>query len=646
MFLLYREMGVNRLWMLAFLLVTLPGYAQDNLLKKEISLKVSDQPLQEVLMVISDQGKFNFSYDATIFSDNQKISLTSDNEPVKAILDRMLPENIEYKVSGNHLILLKKPVSDSGKKEKYLITGRVADVRDQQPLNSIVVYEVSSLVSDVTDADGKFSMAVPAHYEQLGLSFSHKAVADTVILIMPQDQQLIISLTSFKPAFPAKSIKTMPVADPVESFPLVQKLVSPQSLLRTEHSDIVLRRTAQISFLPTLGSNLKMSGLIKNQFSVNVLAGYARGAGLVELGGLFNIIRNNVNGFQAAGLGNVTGGKTSGFQLAGIFNHNKGSLVGFQAAGIHNMLIDSLHGVQLAGISNILKGDMKGAQISGINNLTTRNADGFQLAGLTNLALGDVRTIQLAGLFNKGRNVKGIQFAGLANLAAGEVRGFQLAGLINLAGKVNAIQFAGIGNIATDTVSGIQISSIFNYARYTKSSQIALLNVADTASGTPIGLLSFVRKGFRSVEFASDELQPLNLTLKTGVRRFYNIFTGGYGNWGGSTVWSFGYGFGSEKLLAGSRFVSVEYTAHWVSERNRLQEQLSLLNRLNINFGWNTLHGLGLSAGPAINVWLSEWHNPETEQYLTDLAPYTLLKEKIGTTLLQVWIGGKVAVRL
>ncbi|WP_157493906.1 STN domain-containing protein [Fulvivirga imtechensis] len=624
------------------------GYSQDNLLKRKVKLDVVDQKPEELLLRISSEAEFTFSYDASIFSQEETVSLALEDAPVKTALDKILPKNVHYKISGNHLILLKHlSASTPDKKEKYLITGQVYNAENNVPLKNTVVYEISSLVSVITDHNGAFSMSVPTQFEQLGLSFSQKSVQDTVILLPAGDQEVVLSLNPAKNVIPAVSIKELPLGTlpPVETLSFVQQVVSRQSLLRTKNTDLALQTTAQVSFVPVIGTNLKMGGLIENKYSLNILVGYARGVGVFELGGLFNIIREDVKGAQISGLGNFVGGDTHGLQLGGLFNHNRGALRGLQIGGINNMLIDSLKGVQFAGINNILKGGMKGWQITGINNLTTGNVDGVQFAGLTNVALEDVRKIQVAGLVNKGRNVEGLQFAGLVNLAKEDIKGVQLAGLINKARNVKAVQFAGLGN-AADTVFGAQLAGLLNHSRYSEGAQLALINIADSVSGIPIGLFSYVKKGLQVLEFSSNEITPVNMAFKTGVRRFYNIFSGGYGDWGGSSRWSFGYGFGTERYLTDKLLLNLEYNAYWVNEKEAFQTDLSLLNRLGVFFGQRKQKGISMSGGPAVNIWLSEWRDPDSGAYLTQLAPYKIAEENLGTTLLQMWIGGKLAVRL
>jgi hypothetical protein len=332
-------------------------------------------------------------------------------------------------------------------------------------------------------------------------------------------------------------------------------------------------------------------------------------------------------------------------QLAGLSNNNQGSLHGLQASGISNMVVDTIRGVQLSGVSNLLQGGMKGWQLAGISNVTTKNVDGVQMSGVSNFAKGDVLVMQAAGVINMGRNVNGVQLAGVINASAGKVGGAQLSGVGNFAQEVNAGQLAGVLNIATKKVSGAQISAVINYGKEVKGSQLALINISDTVSGLPIGLISFVKRGYRRVEISANEVLYANLTLKTGTSKLYNIFTGGFVPNDTITNWSFGYGFGFEKSN-GKRFLhSYDLIANWVSEQDKPFGTMNLLTKLRINFAYRFGKRSSVFLGPSINVHLSEWVDSDSGIFLTKIAPYTISTTVFGDTQMQVWVGGQFGFR-
>jgi len=599
------------------------------------------------LLGIANVGDFNFSYNPAIIAGDSLIDLNIENSTVKDVLDLIFQKSITYKVSANHLILLKNKPKKVKEQIEYSVSGYVFAAGTGKVLSSTTIYEVYTLESTITDENGYFNMNVTKKFDEFGLAFSKRDFVDTLILVRPADHQFEIALRekwveedlSVREPTLESSVK------PISNISIVQKFVPQDQLIRSDNINVIERRPAQISLIPKIGTNTKMSGSIENEFSLNVLVGYSAGVGIMEVGGLVNINKRHVNGFQAAGLSNVVGGRTRGVQLAGISNNNQGSLTGFQVSGISNMVVDTIRGVQLSGISNLLQGGMKGWQLAGISNVTTKNVDGLQMSGISNFARGDVLLMQAAGIINMSNNVKGLQLAGILNVAANEVGGAQLAGIGNFSRETNAGQLAGILNIATEKVGGAQIAGVVNYGKLIKGSQLALLNLSDSVTGVPIGLLSFVSKGYRRVELSANEIMYANLTLKTGVHKLYNIFTGGLMPNDTIQTWSFGYGFGTEGKI-GNRFLhSYDLTASWVSEKGKPLVTMNLLTNLRINFAYLLGKRASFFLGPSINVHLSEWKDEVRGTFLTKIAPYTLSSTVFGDTQLQFWIGGQTGFR-
>ncbi len=641
-------MAVRKL-VLYTLLITLPiqGISQDNILKRKINYSAKDQRLDNALLGIANVGDFSFSYNPGIIPGDSVLNLNISNSTVKEALDVLFNEEIVYKVSGNHLILLRDKPAKSKENIEYSVSGYVYNANNGERLAHATIYEVYTLSSTITDNQGHFSFNVSRKFDEFGFAFSKRDFVDTLILVSPADYEFDISLRQkwIQSELPAKHPDLVSEVKPLDDIGIVQKFVPKEQLIRSDNIDVIEHRPAQISLIPKIGTNTRMSGSIDNAFSLNVLVGYSAGVSTMEIGGLVNINKRHVNGFQAAGLSNVVGGRTKGIQIAGISNNNQGSLSGIQIGGISNMVVDTIKGLQLAGISNFLQGGMKGWQLAGISNVTTKNVDGLQLAGISNFARGDVLLMQSAGIINMSRNVRGVQLSGILNVATGKVGGAQLAGIGNFSQETNAGQVAGIINIATKKVGGAQIGGIINYGKRIEGVQIGLLNVSDSVSGVPIGFISFVRKGYRRVELSSNEVLYANLTLKTGVRKFYNIFTGGLVPNDTIQTWAFGYGFGFENSIGKKFLHSYDFTANWMNEKDKPFGTFNMLTKLRINFAYLLGKRASVFLGPTINVHLSEWTDSDTGEFLTNIAPYTISTTIIGDTQMQLWIGGQAGIR-
>ena len=188
---------------------------------------------------------------------------------------------------------------------------------------------------------------------------------------------------------------------------------------------------------------------------------------------------------------------------------------------------------------------------------------------------------------------------------------------------------------------------LFNYSRYVGGGQVSLINIADSVGGTPIGFISFVRKGYNKIELSAEEVLYTNITYKLGVRKFYNMFSIGIQPVGEKPVWGFGYGFGSQ---VGNRGIvaSMDLKGTQIME-DVPNQNFNASFRLSTLLGIRIIKGLNFFLGPSINLHVSNLTDPETGEFLTRIAPQNLLLYEgvPGTnTQFQLWYGGTVGLRL
>jgi hypothetical protein len=344
-----------------------------------------------------------------------------------------------------------------------------------------------------------------------------------------------------------------------------------------------ISRQFQFSFVPFVGTNGMNSGEIINDYSVNLLGGYSAGTTKLEMAGLFNVNRSEMNGVQLAGLFNQVGGKVDGVQLAGLINSN----------------LDSVkNAVQLAGGMNFTTGPVDGVQVAGVANFSPKKVDGVQVAGVANFTASDL---------------EGTQVAGVLNFAAHNVRGSQV-GLLNFANKV-------------------------------KGFQLGLINYSDSISGIPIGFLSFVRAGYHTLEFSVNEIVPINLAFRTGKREFYNIFFAGIRpEWDDQVTWTFGYGLGTSPRLGKKIFLNVEVSSEQLSQGS--VRALNLINRGYLGAEFQVTKQFAVFAGPTVNFRVydtSYAFHPELFTY-TNMTVHNDVyhPEDLGS---QLWFGFKAGFR-
>ena len=319
----------------------------------------------------------------------------------------------------------------------------------------------------------------------------------------------------------------------------------------------VTTRPFQLSLLYPVGSNGVESYKYANNTSLNLLFGLSAG----------------VKGFELAGFGNGTKGDVTGGQIAGFMNINSGNVKGYQMSGFFNAVNGETIGGQTAGFLNLNKGKVTGAQLSGFANIN----------------LDSTQAIQATGFYNQvNGTLKGGQIAGFANLVTGNIKGTQISGFANYAHQnVNGLQFAGFTNYTKDTIKGIQLAGFFNYAKKVEGFQIGFINYCDTISkGVPISFLSIVKNGYRRIELEANETLYGNLTFKTGVKSFYNIFTIGIRPHAEDISWGFGYGIGTLFDINNKFSLNLDATASQISYKESYTEKLNLMNKLRVNIAY------------------------------------------------------------
>jgi hypothetical protein len=308
---------------------------------------------------------------------------------------------------------------------------------------------------------------------------------------------------------------------------------------------------------------------------------------------------NVVNDFSFNLLGGFSGG-TNKLEFGGLFNLNRGNVKSVQVAGLLNQVSGTVKGVQLAGLANAVLDSVNAAQMAGLINFTTGKVNGFQMAGLMNVGTESIR---------------GFQLAGLANYSHREVEGVQMAGLLNVGHNV-------------------------------KGTQIGLFNYADSIQGVQLGLLNFVWKGYHQVEVGADEMLPLNISLRTGTRSFYNmLFAGIRTDSSDSTTWAFGYGIGTSPALGKKAFLNIELSAQQMNKG--YVSALNLVNRFYIGVEYRLGKRFGLYAGPSLNLRVYDSTFTQHPELFTYTNPRIISESSYPTENIatQLWIGGRAGLR-
>lgn len=573
-----------------------------SILESRITLRVSNERLDEVLRKISAQGGFSFSYSPDVIDISSRVSLNATNLSVREILNSLFDGAVSFKERRRYVILQKVAASAEKKTDSFYLNGYVIDRITGAKLSDASIYEPLTLVSTVSNQYGYYKIRLPVHSEKIYLEIRKEAyvgrsiaiadrrdafltialAADTVRAMSPPAPRIVTRPDSVVKVPPRIEIPVLVRVDPPpppdtlipiqkkerQKVPLTQSLLTirdgliyalstAKQAIHTENIGDTLYRPFQASLLPFIGTNHQLSGNVINDVSVNLLAGYSLGVNLFELGLGFNVVRWDVNGLQAAGIANLVGREVKGVQ----------------AAGVVNMAIGSVTGVQASGIVNLTAEDVRGLQISAVN-VTGRNLYGWQIATGLNVA----RTVH-------------------------------------------------------------------------RGHQVGFFNYADSSATTPFGYLSFVRlNGYRRFELTTDELNYANLTFKTGVRKLYNIVTVGTSGFAPHKPrGSIGYGFGAAWNLGHAPrpwMLNAEYVASRLAVQRRFLKQPRVGHmRFTVALEKRISLRLALSVGPTFNLLFSPYDGLVRENALALGTRLNSGNSDSGRTTYG-WIGFQAGLRL
>jgi hypothetical protein len=582
--------------MLLSVLAVIPSQAQ-KLLDKKISIRVNNQPLDEVLQQIGNLGAFSFSYSPDVIDTRNRVSINATNQSIHEILNELFKGKVTFKERHKYIILQTNPKKENEAPKNFNLNGYIIDKSTGEKLANVSIYDPFTLTSTISDRYGYYKIRLPLVSSTVQIEVrKHQYVGKSVVVSGKKNTYLPIALhpdtiktlsvrpihipqnTSSPdnpkiqiPQFQYTSITQLSSDTDLETDSILHQkklkstyqrvrkdfslaFASAKQAINTRNITDTLYRPVQTSILPFLSTNRELSGNVVNDYSFNVFAGYSLGTKKLEIGGFFNADRGHVKGIQLAGIANVVG----------------------------------------------------------------NNVHGFQYATALNVVMGDV---------------KGFQYSTLLNFTAGNFLGLQLAGA---------------GNVLLGNLYGWQVSAGYNYARTVRHGhQLSVFNYADSSATTPFGLFSFVRKnGYRRYEIATDEFNYFNTSYKTGMHAFYNIFTFGFNLLAqNKPIGSIGYGFGTARNLGHGWAINADLTANAVlNQESSGHYDPAGLFRLVTAIERKVGNRFSLAFGPSINL-LAGNHAGIAKDDRRFFSTFWLGGKPDQTRINYTWIGFQAAIR-
>ncbi len=335
--------------------------------------------------------------------------------------------------------------------------------------------------------------------------------------------------------------------------------------------DEFIYRPVSISLIPPVSTNWLSARRVKSNLSLNLVGGRLGRLEGVELGALYNSVREDIIGVQAAFGGNACGGSVTGAQLGFGASVADGAVRGAQCAFGAVFAGSGLSGVQLAFGAAVSDGRVAGLQSAFGATVADGDLTGAQLCTGVNVTGGDLRGAQL----------------GSANICAGQSV-LQL-GFLNAAGRTRLAQL-GFVNIA-DRVDGIQVGFV---------------NIAERSDWS-FGFISVAENGRFDFCIETGDAPLGAVALKAGTRRVYNVFTLGYTPADSARLFT-GIGIGVH-FPFDRFFIDCDITTHSVFRGPKwfsAGSDFGVLARVRPAVGYRLTRWLALAAGPSLALWRSD----------------------------------------
>ncbi|MFV0267344.1 MAG: SusC/RagA family TonB-linked outer membrane protein [Draconibacterium sp.] len=138
----------------------------------KFSMKLNNVTLKQVFHEIEKNSEFIIVYSDDLVNVNQKVDVSVSEVTVDNLLEQALQEtDLTYKISDRQIAVMKKADNMlSIPQEKKTVTGIVNDSKGE-PLTGVTIVLRGTMTGTVSDADGKFTLDVPATGGALSLSF-------------------------------------------------------------------------------------------------------------------------------------------------------------------------------------------------------------------------------------------------------------------------------------------------------------------------------------------------------------------------------------------------------------------------------------------------------------------------------------------
>ncbi|KAF0237963.1 MAG: hypothetical protein FD181_1444 [Prolixibacteraceae bacterium] len=137
----------------AFQVLATGSYSQT----AQLSLKMKDATIKNVLIEIENQSEFYFLYNSELIDVTRKVDISANKEKVNDILSRLFSDDeVNISITDRHIVLT--PVAEKSSQQQNSVSGKVTD-SSNLPLPGVTVVVMGTTAGSVTNADGRYTLA-------------------------------------------------------------------------------------------------------------------------------------------------------------------------------------------------------------------------------------------------------------------------------------------------------------------------------------------------------------------------------------------------------------------------------------------------------------------------------------------------------
>src|SRR5690625_2654653 len=143
-------------------------------LSSTIYIDLKNVSVREALFQIARKANLEVDFDADFFDSDLTITLQQNSITVGEALEAVLKgTGYESLITMNHQILLREVVPEIVEEpvQQVTVNGRVTDADSGESLMGVTVFVMGTQTGTTTNADGRFTLAVPEGGEVLAFSY-------------------------------------------------------------------------------------------------------------------------------------------------------------------------------------------------------------------------------------------------------------------------------------------------------------------------------------------------------------------------------------------------------------------------------------------------------------------------------------------